>query len=115
MHVIFWAERVLITAAHAAACPHGLDPVLAGALQVNGLTALQALEMLGLGRGQRLLVTNGGGAIGSLAIQLAAAMGVEVTTTTSASAAGRLAKVGIITQDMRKIIDSAKLAFVPTV
>ena len=26
----FWAERVLITAAHAAACPHGLDPVLAG-------------------------------------------------------------------------------------
>ena len=111
----FWAERVLITAAHAAACPHGLDPVLAGALQVNGLTALQALEMLGLGRGQRLLVTNGGGAIGSLAIQLAAAMGVEVTTTTSASAAGRLAKVGIITQDMRKIIDSAKLAFVPTV
>src|SRR5215470_1749586 len=82
----FWAERVLITAAHAAACPPGLDPVLAGALPVNGLTALQALEMLGLGRGQRLLVTNGGGATGSLAIQLAAAVGVEVTATASASA-----------------------------
>jgi hypothetical protein len=27
----------------------------------------------------------------------------------------RLETVGIITQDMRKIIDSAKLAFVPTV
>jgi len=29
--------------------------------------------------------------------------------------ASALATVGIITQDMRKIIDSAKLAFVPTV
>ena len=90
----FWAERVLITAAHAAACPRGLDPVLAGALPVNGLTALQALEMLELGRGQRLLVTNGGGATGSLAIQLAAAMGVEVTTTASGSAADRLRGLG---------------------
>jgi NADPH:quinone reductase-like Zn-dependent oxidoreductase len=90
----FWAERVLITAAHAAACPRGLDPVLAGALPVSGLTALQALEMLGLGRGQRLLVTNGGGATGSLAVQLAAATGVEVTATASASAAGRLRGLG---------------------
>ena len=89
----FWAERVLITAAHAA-CLRGLDPVLAGALPVNGLTALQALEMLELGRGQRLLVTNGGGATGSLAIQLAAAMGVEVTTTASGSAADRLRGLG---------------------
>src|SRR5262249_17734406 len=89
-----WAERVLITAALAAACPPGLDPVLAGALPVNGLTALQALEILGLGPGQRLLVTNGGGATGSLAVQLAAAMGVEGTTTASASAADRLRVLG---------------------
>ena len=34
----FGAERVLITSAQAAACPHGVDPVLAGALPVNGLT-----------------------------------------------------------------------------
>jgi NADPH:quinone reductase-like Zn-dependent oxidoreductase len=90
----FWAERVLIAAAHAAACPHGLDPVRAGALPVSGLTALQALEMLGLVRGQRLLVTNGGGVTGSLAIQLAAATGVEVTATASASAADRLRGLG---------------------
>jgi len=69
----FWAERVLLTAAHAAACPSGLDSVEAAALPVNGLTAWQALAMLGLGRRQRLLVTNGGGATGSLAVQLAAA------------------------------------------
>jgi NADPH:quinone reductase-like Zn-dependent oxidoreductase len=68
--------------------------VLAGALPVSGLTALQALEVLGLGRGQRLLVTNGGGVTGSLAIQLAAAMGVEVTTTASGAAAERLRGLG---------------------
>jgi NADPH:quinone reductase-like Zn-dependent oxidoreductase len=90
----FWAERVLLTAAHAAPCPSGLQPVEAAALPVNGLTAWQALAMLGLGRGQRLLITNGAGNTGSLAIQLAAAMGVEVTATASASATDRLRGLG---------------------
>jgi NADPH:quinone reductase-like Zn-dependent oxidoreductase len=90
----FWAERILIDAAHAARCPPGLDPVAAAALPVNGLTAWQALAMLGLGRSERLLVTNGGGNTGSLAIQLATAVGVEVTATASASAADRLRGLG---------------------
>ncbi len=90
----FWAERVLLTAAHAAPCPPGLQPVEAAALPVNGLTAGQALAMLGVGRGQRLLVTNGAGNTGSLAIQLAAAMGVEVTATASAAATDRLRGLG---------------------
>ncbi|MGW3562605.1 NADP-dependent oxidoreductase [Streptomyces sp. NPDC000941] len=90
----FWAERVLVNADHAAACPPGLDTVHAAALPVNGLTALQALEKLNLGRGQRLLITNGGGATGALAIQLAAAKGIEVTATASAAAAERLLGLG---------------------
>ncbi|KAK1177036.1 NADP-dependent oxidoreductase [Streptomyces sp. NBS 14/10] len=90
----FWAERVLINADHAAACPPGLDAVHAAALPVNGLTALQALEKLDLGRAQRLLITNGGGATGALAIQLAAAKGIEVTATASAAAAERLLALG---------------------
>ncbi|OIJ92640.1 hypothetical protein BIV23_38495 [Streptomyces monashensis] len=90
----FWAERVLVNADHAAACPSGLDAVHAAALPVNGLTAVQALEKLGLGRGQRLLITNGGGATGALAVQLAAAMGIEVTATASAAAAERLLGLG---------------------
>ncbi len=69
----FWPERVLINADHTAACPPDLDAVHAAALPVNGLTALQALEELDLSREQRLLITNGGGATGALAIQLAAA------------------------------------------
>ncbi|MEU5031843.1 NADP-dependent oxidoreductase [Streptomyces milbemycinicus] len=90
----FWAERVLINADHAAACPPGLDAVRAAALPVNGLTALQALEKLDLSRGQRLLITNGGGATGALAIQLAAAKGIEVTATASTAAAERLLGLG---------------------
>ncbi|WP_369394636.1 NADP-dependent oxidoreductase [Streptomyces sp. CG1] len=90
----FWAERVLINADHAAACPPGLDAVHAAALPVNGLTALQALEKLDLSRGQRLLITNGGGATGALAIQLAAAKGIEVTATASTAAAERLLGLG---------------------
>ncbi|MEV6171542.1 NADP-dependent oxidoreductase [Streptomyces sp. NPDC051954] len=90
----FWAERVLISADHAAACPPGLDAVRAAALPVNGLTAFQALEKLDLGRGQRLLITNGGGATGALAIQLAAAKGIEVTATASPAAAERLLGLG---------------------
>ncbi|WP_345656571.1 NADP-dependent oxidoreductase [Streptomyces siamensis] len=90
----FWAERVLINADHTAACPPGLDAVHAAALPVNGLTALQALEKLGLSPGQRLLITNGAGATGALAIQLAAAQGIEVTATASAAAAERLLGLG---------------------
>ncbi|MFI9255745.1 NADP-dependent oxidoreductase [Streptomyces sp. NPDC053069] len=90
----FWAERVLINADHAAACPLGLDAVHAAALPVNGLTAVQALEKLDLSRGQRLLITNGGGATGALAIQLAAAKGIEVTATASAAAAERVLGLG---------------------
>lgn len=90
----FWAEQVLVTAAHAAPVPDELEPTAAAALPVNGLTALQALEALGLTAGQRLLITNGGGNTGSLAIQLAAAAGVEVTATASPSAEDRLRGLG---------------------
>ena len=89
----FWAERVLLTAADTTGL-RGLTPVEAAALPVNGLTAWQALATLGLGSGQRLLITNGAGNTGSLAIQLAAAMGVEVTATASASATDRLRGLG---------------------
>jgi len=96
----FWTERVLINADHAAACPPGLDAVHAAALPVNGLTAWQALDKLDLSPGQRLLITNGGGATGALAIQLAAAKGIEVTATASAAAAERLLGLGA-----REVVD----------
>ncbi|MEV8092305.1 NADP-dependent oxidoreductase [Streptomyces nigra] len=90
----FWAEQVLVTAAHAALVPDALESVVAAALPVNGLTAVQVLEALGLTAGQRLLITNGGGSTGALAVQLAAAAGLAVTATASPSAAQRLHEYG---------------------
>jgi NADPH:quinone reductase-like Zn-dependent oxidoreductase len=86
---------VLIRSEHAAPCPPTLDPVQAAALPVNGLTAAQAVAWLGLGSGQRLLVTNGSGATGALAVQLAAAAGVRVTATASPGSGHRLRRLGV--------------------
>ncbi|MGW0147887.1 NADP-dependent oxidoreductase [Streptomyces sp. NPDC003333] len=90
----FWAERVLVTAAHATLVPDVLESVVLAALPVNGLTAVQVLEALELTAGQRLLITNGGGSTGALAVQLAAAAGVEVTATASPSVVERLRAFG---------------------
>ncbi|MFF0305569.1 NADP-dependent oxidoreductase [Streptomyces sp. NPDC004562] len=90
----FWAEQALVTAAHVALVPEGLESVVVAALPVNGLTAVQVLEALGLTAGKRLLITNGGGSTGALAVQLAAAAGLEVTATASPSAAERLRDFG---------------------
>lgn len=56
----------------------------AAAVPLAGLTALQALrESAGLREGQRVLIHAGAGGVGSLAIQIAKALGLWVATTTS--------------------------------
>jgi len=90
----FWAERVLLTAAHVAPRPPHLHIAAAGALPVSGLTARQTLDALGLESGERLLVTGGAGTTGSLAVQLAALAGLAVTTTASPSSAEWLRSIG---------------------
>lgn len=93
----FWAERVLLEAAHVAPCPAGLDAVRAGALPVGGLTSRQALDTLAIRPGERLLITGGAGGTGALAVQLAARAGVEVTATASPGNADRLERLGSAT------------------
>jgi NADPH:quinone reductase-like Zn-dependent oxidoreductase len=90
----FWAERVLVNAAHAARRPPHLDIAPAGALPVSGLTARQAVDALGLESGARVLVTGGAGTTGSLTVQVAALAGLAVTTTASPSSAEWLRSVG---------------------
>jgi NADPH:quinone reductase-like Zn-dependent oxidoreductase len=90
----FWAERVLLTADVLTPRPDALDPETAAALPVAGLTARQAIDLLSLEPGQGLLITGGGGVTGSLALQLAVAAGLTVSTTASEAGARRRRDLG---------------------
>jgi NADPH:quinone reductase-like Zn-dependent oxidoreductase len=90
----FWAEQILLAAAHVALRPAALDPVAAAALPIGGLTARQALDSLRLKAGERLLVTGGAGGTGVLVVQLAVRAGLRVTTTASPTSAARLRGFG---------------------
>ncbi len=92
----FWAEHVLVDAAHVASCPPGLDAVVAGALPVPGLTARQALDQLDVGANTRLLITGGSGTTGGLALQLAAQAGAHVVATAAPHHHDRLRRLGAV-------------------
>jgi NADPH:quinone reductase-like Zn-dependent oxidoreductase len=59
------------------------DLVAAATLPLNGLTALQSLDLLGLEPGQTVLVTGAAGAVGGFAVELAAARGLRVVAAAS--------------------------------
>jgi NADPH:quinone reductase-like Zn-dependent oxidoreductase len=78
------AERVAADASVVAKMPANASFEEAASVPLAGLTALQALrESAALGAGQRVLVHAGAGGVGSLAIQIAKALGLWVATTTS--------------------------------
>ena len=72
------ADQVVLDATAVARAPAGVPAVAAATLPLNGLTAAQALDRLGLGEGQSLLVTGAAGAVGGFAVQLAAGRGLRV-------------------------------------
>ena len=64
--------------------PANLGFVEAAAVPIAGVTALQALQKHGhLQRGQRVAVNGAGGGVGTFAVQIAVALGAEVTAVTS--------------------------------
>ena len=68
--------------------PAGLTFEQAAAVPMSGLTALQALrDVAGVRPGQKVLITGAGGGIGTFAVQIAKALGAEVT---GVCAAGKL-------------------------
>ena len=79
-----FAEYAVAQAAHLTRAPANLDFVHAAAVPLGALTAWQAMfDFGGLVAGQRLLITNGSGGVGSLAIQIAKAKGAHVTAMAS--------------------------------
>ncbi|MFE6778961.1 NADP-dependent oxidoreductase [Streptomyces sp. NPDC057702] len=73
-----YAEFVELDAAALAPAPAGRSASEAATLPLNGLTALQALDLLSVEPGGTLLVTGAAGAVGGFAVELAALRGIRV-------------------------------------
>lgn len=79
-----WAEYVCVDAKRLAKKPEGVTFEHAATLPVAGVTALQGLtELADVKAGQRVLVNGAAGGVGHFAVQLAKALGAEVTAVTS--------------------------------
>ncbi len=77
-----YAEQAVVRAAQTLPVPAGVDLVDAAALPEAVCTAWTNLvDTGGLGAGDRVLVQGGSGGVGSIAVQLAAALGAHVLTT----------------------------------
>ncbi|MGV0809848.1 NADP-dependent oxidoreductase [Mycolicibacterium setense] len=76
-----YAERLVVSGADVAVVPDGLDLITASTVPLNGLTAVQILDLLGdvPAEGRRLLVTGAAGAVGGYLIALAQERGWQVT------------------------------------
>ena len=71
-------ELVVNLAASVVPVPDGVSLEAAATLPMNGLTALAALDLLGLAAGRTLVVTGGAGHLASFAIPLAKERGLRV-------------------------------------
>lgn len=79
-----FAEWAVARAADMARAPSTIGVVEAAALPLAATTAWQALfNVAALRSGQRVLITNGSGGVGSLAVQIAKAKGAHVTAMAS--------------------------------
>lgn len=80
-----FADYAVANAKDLAHKPAILDFIQTAAMPLGALTAWQAMfDLANLSSGQRLLITNSSGGVGSLAVQLAKAMGAHVTAMGSA-------------------------------
>jgi len=74
--------------------PDDMPAEIAAALPTAGMTALGALEAIGLRSGQSILVVGATGGVGVFAVQLAAARGAEVIATARPGAEGWIRGLG---------------------
>ncbi len=86
VHTGAFAEYAIAKAINVVRTPDNVDTIHTAALPLAGSTAWQALfDDAGLVAGQRLLITNSSGGVGSLAVQFAKACGAHVTAVASGS------------------------------
>lgn len=91
-----FAELVTVKSGSVGIKPPGISHEEAAATATAGCTALQALRNKGrLKAGQRVLVNGASGGVGSYAVQIAAALGAEVTGTASSAKADFVRSLGV--------------------
>ncbi len=101
------AEFVAVPAADLAARPSTVSHVVAAALPLAGLTALQALvDHAAVQPGETVLVHGGAGGVGVLTVQLAALLGAHVTATVRSDSRELLGSLGA-----QRVIDVRAEAF----
>jgi NADPH:quinone reductase-like Zn-dependent oxidoreductase len=88
------AEAIVVPAVSVVAIAHGTSLEEAATLPMNGLTALQALDLLALPAGATLAITGGTGWLATLAIVLAKARGLRVVADAPAAERERVAGFG---------------------
>lgn len=89
-----YAEHVVVDPAQVVRKPNGMPWAEAGALSASGQTADSALDQLGVGSGETVLVHAAAGGVGSFAVQLAVARGATVIGTASLANAAYLRGLG---------------------
>lgn len=88
----FYAEYAACRAVHVGRVPKTLTLREAGAVATTGLTAMQGVKRLRLGKGATVLVFGASGAVGTIALQLARHAGYRVIATASGKPAMSLVK-----------------------
>jgi len=79
-----YAQYVTCPVEQLAPIPDGLSAADAAAAPIDALTAEQGLtEVLGVGAGNRVLITAGAGGLGHFAVQIGVILGAEVVATAS--------------------------------
>ena len=107
------AEYTAIEARNLAPLPADVDHVTAAALPISGLTAWQALfDHAHLATGQTVLIHGSGGAVGSVAVQLAREVGAHIIGTGRAKdqkLAGELGVHEFLDLDSERLEDAGKV------
>jgi NADPH:quinone reductase-like Zn-dependent oxidoreductase len=88
------AEYAVAKETNLAIKPANLTSEEAAAIPMAGLTALQALRAAKVEQGQKVLVTGASGGVGSFTVQVAKAMGAEVTAVCSTRNVDRVRSIG---------------------
>ncbi|KAJ2080819.1 hypothetical protein H4R24_002782 [Coemansia sp. RSA 988] len=106
-HVGSIGEVVVAEELDLAPIPESVPFTVAAAVPLAGLTAKQALEWVGLERGQSLFVNGGMGGVGMFAVALGKHyFGAEVTTTVSSGKIERVKQMGA-----SKVVDYTKESY----